>query len=93
MSSASWPEMVPAHSRRTSSQPGGGSAKPYDSYYRKARIVARVLSSTRLKQRAKWCDLAKRLVADPGVSDRLIGQAMHWLALRDGCHAGPLPEL
>ena len=46
--------------------------------YRKARLVARVLVSKRLKERSKWCDLAKLLVNDPSVEDRLIGQAVRW---------------
>ena len=50
-----------------------------DSYYRLARIVARVLVGRHLKQRRKWCDLARLLAADPGVEPRLVRQAMNWL--------------
>lgn len=50
-----------------------------DSYYRLARMVARVLAGGRLKQRRKWCDLARSLAAAPGVEPRLIQQALRWL--------------
>lgn len=50
-----------------------------DSYYRLARIVARVLAGRHLKQRRKWCDLARLLAADPGVEPRLVRQAVNWL--------------
>ncbi|MBL9155151.1 MAG: hypothetical protein JNK37_21895 [Verrucomicrobiales bacterium] len=50
-----------------------------DAYYRLARMVARVLLSRHLRQRRKWCDLARGLVANPGVEDRLVRQAMGWL--------------
>ena len=53
-----------------------------DTPYRKARIVARVLVSKRLKERRRWCDLAKQLVEDPSVENRLIGQAVRWFELR-----------
>ena len=52
---------------------------PGDAYYRLSRIVARVLVSRRLRQRKKWCDLARQLAQNPGVEDRLIMQAMRWL--------------
>lgn len=51
-----------------------------DSYYRLARMVARVLTGSYLKQRRKWCDFARVLAADPGVEERLVRQAMGWLA-------------
>lgn len=50
-----------------------------DAYYRLARIVARVLVSKRLRDRRKWCDLARDLVARPEVEDRLVRQALRWL--------------
>ncbi len=50
-----------------------------DSYYRLARMVARVLTSRYLKQRRKWCGLARTLAAAPGVEERLVWQAMRWL--------------
>jgi hypothetical protein len=50
-----------------------------DAYYRLSRIVARVLVSRRLRQRQKWCDLARQLSQNPGVEDRLVMQAMRWL--------------
>ncbi len=50
-----------------------------DAYYRLARMVARVLVSTRLRHRKKWCSLAKQLSSDPGVEERLVLQAMRWL--------------
>lgn len=52
---------------------------PGDAYYRLSRIVARVLVSRRLRQRKKWCDLARQLALNPGVEDRLVIQAMRWL--------------
>ncbi|MCX6837476.1 MAG: hypothetical protein NTX35_06650 [Verrucomicrobia bacterium] len=52
---------------------------PGDAYYRLSRIVARVLVSRRLRQRKKWCDLARQLAQNPGVEDRLVMQAMRWL--------------
>lgn len=54
-----------------------------DDYYRKARICARVLHSPALQSKDKWVRLAKRLVEERGVNDRLIGQAMKWLGYRD----------
>lgn len=53
-----------------------------DSYYRLARMVARTLTSRRLKRRRKWCNLAKSLAANPGVEPRLISQALNWLSLK-----------
>ncbi len=47
--------------------------------YRLARIVARVLVSKHLRQRKKWCDLARSLASDPSVEQRLINQAIGWL--------------
>jgi len=44
--------------------------------YRLARLVARVLVSQRLRQRRKWCALARELAADPLVEKRLIHQAL-----------------
>jgi len=57
-------------------------SKPPNYDYRLAFIVARILSSTRLKKRAKWCDLAKRLIKNPGVSNRLIDQSMKLISLQ-----------
>ena len=48
---------------------------PGDAYYRLSRIVARVLVSTRLRQRDKWRVLAE----NPGVESRLVLQAIRWL--------------
>ncbi len=56
-------------------------ARPPNYDYRKAWLVARVLSSDRLKQRRKWCAFAQELVRDPGVENRLIDQAMRLIAL------------
>ena len=50
-----------------------------DSYYRLARMVARILVSRNLRRRRKWCDLAKTLARDPGVEERLVRQALAWL--------------
>ena len=50
--------------------------------YRLARMVARVLVSRRLKERRKWCSLARTLARDPMVEDRLVVQAMNWLDQR-----------
>ena len=47
-----------------------------DMPYRLARIVARVLVSSHLQQRRKWCSLAQALAEDPSVEDRLVIQAM-----------------
>lgn len=44
--------------------------------YRLARLVARVLVSQRLRQRRKWCALARELAADPMVEKRLVHQAV-----------------
>lgn len=44
--------------------------------YRLARMVARVLVSQRLRQRRKWCALARELAADSMVEKRLIHQAV-----------------
>jgi len=56
-----------------------------DSYYRLARMVVRVLTGRYLKQRRKWCALARSLAAAPGVEDRLVWQAMRWL---ESCEVG-----
>jgi hypothetical protein len=56
-----------------------------DSYYRLARMVARVLTGRHLKQRRKWHALARSLAAAPGVEERLVWQAMRWL---EGCEVG-----
>ncbi len=53
-----------------------------DDFYRKARICARVLQSPRLQAKDKWVRLAKRMVEERGVNDRLIGKAMKWLDYR-----------
>lgn len=53
-----------------------------DAHYRLARIVARVLVSTRLRQRRKWCDLARSLASAPAVEERLVRQAISWLEQR-----------
>ncbi|HBJ84576.1 MAG TPA: hypothetical protein DDZ88_12040 [Verrucomicrobiales bacterium] len=55
-----------------------------DTPHRLARLVARVLVSRRLRQRRKWCDIARGLAADPCVEDRLIRQAMRWLSIKPG---------
>ncbi len=55
-----------------------------DTPQRLARLVARVLVSARLKQRRKWCDVARSVAADPSVEDRLVRQAMHWLSIQPG---------
>ncbi len=55
---------------------------PGDAYYRLSRVVARVLVSRRLRQRKKWCDLARQLAQNPGIEDRLVMQAMRWLDQR-----------
>lgn len=47
--------------------------------YRLARLVARVLVSSHLRQREKWCALAHALARDPSVESRLILQAIGWL--------------
>lgn len=44
--------------------------------YRLARLVARVLVSRRLRQRRKWCALARELAEDSMVERRLIHQAV-----------------
>ena len=54
-----------------------------DDYYRKARICARVLHSPVLQAKPKWVHLAKLLVEERGVNNRLIGQAVKWLGFRD----------
>jgi len=50
-----------------------------DAHYRLARIVARVLVSVHLRQRDKWCALARALAAQPAVEERLVLQAIGWL--------------
>ena len=56
-------------------------ARPANYDYRKAWLVARILSSDQLKGRAKWCRFAQELIKDPGVENRLVGQAMHLIKL------------
>ena len=56
-------------------------ARPANYDYHKAFLVARILSSERLRSREKWCRFAKELMADPGVSNRLVDQAMHLIRL------------
>lgn len=53
-----------------------------DAHYRLARIVARVLASRRLRERRKWCDLARSLARDRAVEARLVGQALRRLAAK-----------
>lgn len=53
-----------------------------DSSYLKARLIARVLSSSWLRASPRWCRLARRLSEDPGVTNRLIDQAMRWFAFK-----------
>jgi hypothetical protein len=53
-----------------------------DTPQRLARLVARVLLSRRLKQRRKWCQVARIVAADPSVEDRLVQQAMRWLSMQ-----------
>lgn len=55
-----------------------------DTPQRLARLVARVLVSQRLKQRRKWCQVARSVAADPCVEDRLVRQAMRWLSIQPG---------
>lgn len=55
-----------------------------DTPQRLARLVARVLVSQRLKQRRKWCHVARIVAADPCVEDRLVRQAMRWLSIQPG---------
>lgn len=52
--------------------------------YQLARMVARVLVSRHLRQRAKWCALAKTLAGHAMVEPRLVRQAMNWLNRRKG---------
>lgn len=52
--------------------------------YQLARMVARVLVSRHLRQRAKWCALAKTLAGHAMVEPRLVRQAMNWLNRRNG---------
>ena len=60
-----------------------------DTPQRLARLVARVLVSQRLKQRRKWCQMARTVAADPCVEDRLVRQAMRWLSLQPGKTEAP----
>lgn len=53
-----------------------------DTPQRRARLVARVVVSQRLKQRRKWCDVARSVAADQSVEARLVRQAMHWLSIQ-----------
>lgn len=52
-----------------------------DTPHRLARLVARVLVSRRLRQRRKWCEVAKAVAADPCVEERLVQQAMRWFSI------------
>ena len=56
-------------------------ARPANYDYHKAFVVARILSSERLRTRAKWTRFAQELIQDPGVSSRLIDQAMNLIRL------------
>ena len=56
-------------------------ARPANYDYHKAFLVARILSSERLRTRAKWTRLAQELIGDPGVSNRLVNQAMNLIRL------------
>ena len=51
-----------------------------DPWWRKARIAARLLIKKERRQTwtARDQRLAKRLADDPGVTNRLIDQAIHW---------------
>ena len=60
-----------------------------DTPQRLARLVARVLVSKRLKQRRKWCQVARTVAADPCVEDRLVRQAMRWLSIQPGKTEAP----
>jgi len=55
-----------------------------DPYWRKARIAARLLLKHKVGQRWSLRDrrLAQRLVDDPGVTNRLLDQAMHSIQAR-----------
>ena len=53
-----------------------------DTPQRLARSVARVIVTRRLKQRRKWCHVARNVAADPCVEDRLVRQAMRWLSIQ-----------
>ena len=55
-----------------------------DAHYRLARMTARVLVSRRLRERRKWCDLARHLASEGGVEDRLVRQAIVWLNRNGG---------
>ena len=56
-------------------------ARPANYDYHKAFLVARILSSERLRSRAKWTRFAQELIEDPGVSNRLVDQAMRLIKL------------
>lgn len=57
-----------------------------DTPQRRARLVARVLVSRRLKQRRKWCHVARSVATDSCVEDRLVRQAMRRLSIEPGKH-------
>ena len=82
-----------ARSASASTVPRSGGQVPGSGveYYRKARLVARVLTSPRLRESTRWCRLAQQLVDDPGVTNRLIDQAVQWFAFyrRDRSHTIP----
>lgn len=56
-------------------------SRPANYDYHKAFLVARILSSDHLRSRAKWVRFAQELILDPGVENRLIGQAMNLIRL------------
>ena len=56
-------------------------ARPANYDYHKAFLVARILSSERLRSRVKWTRLAQELIEDPAVENRLIDQAMNLIRL------------
>ncbi len=57
-------------------------ARPANYDYHKAYLVARILSSERLRTRARWTRFAQELIQDPGVSNRLIDQALKLIRLQ-----------
>jgi hypothetical protein len=63
-----------------------------DPWWRKARIAARLLlkRETRRSWSARDCRVAARLADDPGVTNRLIDQAVHSLSARNKYGSGIL---
>ncbi len=57
-------------------------ARPANYDYHNPSGGARSLRSERLRGRARWTRFAQELIADPGVSNRLIGQAMNLIRLQ-----------